>query len=262
MSEEKRIKRRIEKELRRNTGLDFAVFCFDLIDSTNTEARRYALSGGSAPAVFIAREQSAGRGRMGRSFYSPSATGLYLSVLLDIQPDDAVRLTTSAAVAVRRAVLRTANTDLKIKWVNDLYLLDKKVAGILAEAIVADGRPLTVLGVGINLCTDFGSTELEGIAGSIGASEDIRIPLATSFIRELCSVLFRETPTDIIKEYKENSCVIEKPIVFTENGNSFFGRAVDITEQGHLRVQLEDGREKTLSSGEISLRIRNGENKL
>ena len=110
MSEEKRIKRQIETELRRNTGLDFDVFCFDLIDSTNTEARRYTLSGGSAPAVFIAREQSAGRGRMGRSFYSPKATGLYLSVLLDIQSDDAVRLTTSAAVAARRAVLRTANT--------------------------------------------------------------------------------------------------------------------------------------------------------
>ena len=260
MSEEKRIKRQIEKELRKNTELDFDVFCFDLIDSTNTEARRYALSGGSAPAVFIAKEQSAGRGRMGRSFYSPKATGLYLSVLLDIQSDDAVRLTTSAAVAARRAVLRTTNTDLKIKWVNDLYLLDKKIAGILAESIFADGHRLTVLGVGINLCTDFGSTELEGIAGSLGTSEDIRIPLAVALVCELCSVLFREPPADVINEYKENSCVIGKPVVFTENNNEFYGKAIDITEQGHLRVLLNDGQEKILSSGEISLRVRNGEN--
>ena len=260
MSEEKRTKRQIEKELRRNTGLDFDVFCYDLIDSTNTEARRYALSGGSAPAVFIAKEQSSGRGRMGRSFYSPKATGLYLSVLLDVESDDAVRLTTSAAVAARRAVLKAANTELEIKWVNDLYLFGKKVAGILAESIFVDGRRLAVLGIGINLCTDFRSTELEGIAGSVNAPEDIRIPLASALIFELYSVLFKESPTDIINEYRKNSCVIGKPIVFTENGNEFLGKAVDITEQGHLCVLLDDGNEKTLSSGEISLRVYNGEN--
>ena len=74
--------KQIKKALRRS-GLDFNVFCYDLIDSTNTEARRYALSGGKIPAVFIAEEQSAGRGRMGRSFYSPLRTGLYISLLLD-----------------------------------------------------------------------------------------------------------------------------------------------------------------------------------
>ena len=261
MSEETRYEKQLKRSLRTATRLDFEVFCFDVIDSTNTEARRYALSGGKVPAVFIAEEQSAGRGRMGRSFYSPKGTGLYISILLDIPDKDAVRLTTSAAVAVRRAVLQKAGIDLKIKWVNDLYLYGKKVSGILAESVLVGEHRLTVLGIGINLDTDFISTDLEDIAGSIGISPKTRPALASALVSELCSILFEEDRGVVTDEYRKNSCVLGKAVFFTENGESFSGIATDVTDQGHLCVTLGDGNEKILSSGEISLRINNGDQK-
>ena len=250
--------KQIKKALRRS-GLDFNVFCYDLIDSTNTEARRYALSGGKIPAIFIAEEQSSGRGRMGRSFYSPKSTGLYISLLLDIPENDAVRLTTSAAVAVRRTLLRKIGADLKIKWVNDLYLSNKKVSGILAESVLVGECRFTILGIGINLDTDFSQTELRDIAGSIGISPKIRPALAADLARVLCSVLFEEEQSSVIEEYRKNSYILGKPVCFTENGETYTGVAQDITEQGHLMVLLDSGNKKILSSGEISLRINNGE---
>ncbi|MBE6667833.1 MAG: biotin--[acetyl-CoA-carboxylase] ligase [Ruminococcaceae bacterium] len=250
--------KQIKKALRRS-GLDFNVFCYDLIDSTNTEARRYALSGGKIPAVFIAEEQSAGRGRMGRSFYSPLRTGLYISLLLDIPDSDAVRLTTSAAVAVRKAVLQKTGIDLKIKWVNDLYLASRKVSGILAESVLVGEHRFTILGIGINLDTDFRQTELRDIAGSLGISPKIRPALASELIKDIHSVLYEEDPLRVIDEYRQSSCVLGKPVIFTENERSYTGIARDITDHGHLLVLLDGGNEKILSSGEISLRINNGE---
>ena len=109
------------------------------IDSTNSEAKRYALGGGDAPMAFVADEQSDGRGRMGRGFYSPAGTGIYLSLLLPWQGEssEAVCLTCAAAVAVHRAILTVTGIETGIKWVNDLYVGDRKVCGILAEALYA-----------------------------------------------------------------------------------------------------------------------------
>ena len=125
------------------------IFEYNIIDSTNEEARRYANGDAcvSIPALFIAEEQTAGRGRMGRSFFSPASTGLYASLLIE-PPHDSERLlsfTALAAVAAMEAIRSHFGINVSIKWVNDLYLGQKKVAGILAESFVANGKRLSCL---------------------------------------------------------------------------------------------------------------------
>ncbi|MBO5671483.1 MAG: biotin--[acetyl-CoA-carboxylase] ligase, partial [Clostridia bacterium] len=142
----------------------FRICAADEVTSTNTilkETAAAAIAEGTTiiPTVLLARRQSGGRGRMGRSFHSPDGTGLYMSVLLtpDIRPCDAALLTTAAAVACAEAsdtARGNADEGVGIKWVNDLYLHDRKFCGILAEAALtptADAFSWAVIGIGINL---------------------------------------------------------------------------------------------------------------
>ena len=130
------------------------VFRFQVLDSTNTKAISIAKEGLSE-AVVIAKRQTGGRGRMGRSFASPEG-GLYLSYLTDrLAPGASVlALTPAAALAVRRAIIRTFGLSCAIKYPNDLILQDRKVCGILCESVAMEGRFCVVVGVGINVQTD------------------------------------------------------------------------------------------------------------
>ena len=130
------------------------VFRFQVLDSTNTKAISIAREGLSE-AVVIAKRQTGGRGRMGRSFASPEG-GLYLSYLTDrLAPGASVlALTPAAALAVRRAIFRTFGLSCAIKYPNDLILQDRKICGILCESVAMEGRFCVVVGVGINVGTD------------------------------------------------------------------------------------------------------------
>ena len=131
-----------------------SIFRFDVLDSTNTKAISLAREGVSE-AVVIAREQTGGRGRLGRNFDS-SEGGLYLSVLTDrLTPGaDILALTPAAALAVRRAILRTYGLSCGIKYPNDLLLESRKVCGILCESVSCSERFSVVIGAGINVCSD------------------------------------------------------------------------------------------------------------
>ena len=130
------------------------VFRFQVLDSTNTKAISIAKEGLSE-AVVIAKRQTGGRGRMGRSFASPEG-GLYLSYLTSrLAPGASVlALTPAAALAVRRAIFRTFGLSCAIKYPNDLILQDRKVCGILCESVAMEGRFCVVIGVGINVQMD------------------------------------------------------------------------------------------------------------
>ena len=113
-----------------------ATVYFSSVDSTNSAARRHAAEGGATPTLFLADSQSAGRGRMGRSFFSPAETGIYMTLLFDVThdaPTSTVALTSAAAVAVVRAASAVAGADCLIKWVNDVYVGGRKACGILAH---------------------------------------------------------------------------------------------------------------------------------
>ena len=144
-----------------NNGLqNVAVFAYDTVDSTNTRAKLFAKSCGAGltPAIFISRAQSAGRGTRGRSFESPIDSGLYISFLFypDLSAVDAAHLTTYAATRVCRAIDRISEGTAeapRIKWVNDIYIGEKKLSGILTEGAPDEQGNLcyAVVGIGINL---------------------------------------------------------------------------------------------------------------
>ena len=252
--EEKLNYRYIKERIPEGVGLSV----FELIDSTNTEARRSLLSGASAPAVFVAEEQSAGRGRTGKSFYSPKGTGLYLSLLLDGSEigGDGVFLTSAAAVAVRRAIFEVTGISPEIKWVNDLYLDEKKVCGILAESMAFGNRRYIILGVGINLSTDVFPDGLTDTAASLGVS-GVANKLCARCVSLLLSVCAEPNRRELMEEYRRFSCVLGREIIYTENGVLYEGIARDINEYGHLAVEDSCGRIRMLSGGEISLRTKN-----
>ena len=127
---------------------------YAITDSTNTRAKEYINSGDEPiPALFIADGQTDGRGRMGRSFYSPEQTGLYATLLFKApkSEDRLLSLTSLAAVAAAEAIDELLGVSVEIKWVNDLYKNGRKVAGILAESFERYSQRYIALGIGINL---------------------------------------------------------------------------------------------------------------
>lgn len=231
----------------------------DSVDSTNAEARRALMSGTCLPTAFLADTQTAGRGRLGRSFYSPADTGIYCSLLLPMRDVriDTVSVTAIAAVAVRRAIAKTTGVSASIKWVNDLYLGDRKVCGILAETAMRGEERYLILGVGVNLCTRKFPEELSEIAGSLLLKDDndLRHRLAAEMIVRIYEALSRPNDGAWIEEYRASSNILGRAIRYTEQGKDAFGIAESIDMMGRLLVRREDGVLSVLSSGEISVRL-------
>ena len=250
-----------ESEIRENRIKDIlrgeisAIRVFEEIDSTSSEARRYAADGGAAPALFIADGQTAGRGRTGKSFYSPKSQGLYATLLLSSKAESAVYMTTAAAVAVRRAVLRVTGIPTDIKWVNDLYLRGKKAAGILCESAFFGGKGYVMIGFGINLSTEEFPADLTHTATSLGLCADLRDALAAACTEELLRVWQSGLTAELLEEYRHCSAVLGRPIIYSRNGISREGTATDIDNEGRLLVKRADGSEELLSSGEITVRL-------
>ncbi len=236
---------------------------YECIDSTNTEARRYAERGGGGNALFVANGQSGGRGRTGKTFYSPEGSGIYLTLLLDITDDapaSVVALTSAAAVALAAACHRVCGVDCGIKWVNDIYVGGKKVCGILAESFTAHGRRFAAIGVGINLCTDSFPEDISDIAGSLveGRAQGVRRQLVLAVVEELTDIYaaLRAGNFCYMDRYRALSLVLGKEIRFWQNGTENDGAVLSIEDSGALKVRLCDGSVVLLSSGEISLRLK------
>ena len=230
---------------------DYTVTVLAEIPSTNTALKEMAAQDASIGTTLIAARQTGGRGRLGRQFHSPEG-GLYLSTL--IAPTDTA--TCCAAVAAARAIESLCDAKIDVKWVNDLYLNGRKVAGILAEGVFAPDGALTavVLGIGINVgVTDF-PDELKPIATSLGnegfilASEDV----AAAFLGELTNALTDSTAMD---EYRRRNIVLGRPITVMRGGETYPATAEAITDAGHLLVRDENGHTHALSSGEVSVRL-------
>ncbi len=232
---------------------------FKTIDSTNSEAKRAVSDGLEADAIFVAEEQTAGRGRRGRSFYSPKASGLYFSCVLhpNVGLSDSTSLTAAAAVAVCEAIEETTKKHPKIKWVNDVFIENKKVCGILTEAVsdFESGRVQAVIvGIGINLTTDNFPDELTNIAASVGVNIDRSVLVSKIYkrLKELCDNLPNK---DFMSKYREYSLVLGKMIYFTRNGIDYTAEAVDISDDGSLVVITESNERMALNSGEISIKL-------
>lgn len=232
--------------------------------STNTLVREKAKENEEG-LVVVAGEQSAGRGRMGRSFFSPGDSGVYMSLLLKpkIRPEDAVQITTAAAVSVCRALEKLGVINPEIKWVNDIYICNKKVCGILTESSFNANSgflDFAVLGVGVNIYESEAGfpDEIKNIAGAVFSErkENLRNRFIAEFINEFFVFYNKLNSKEHLKEYKEKSFVLGKEINILQGGAVREGKAVDIDENCNLVVELPDGKTEKLYSGEISVRIK------
>lgn len=249
----------------RHTALDaltevydgLQIQCFDEIDSTNAEAKRMACGGfEGVRALITARTQSMGRGRMGRSFYSPADTGAYFSVLCRVSGEltDAVTVTSAASVAVMRAIRTLTGLQAEIKWVNDLYLNGKKICGILVEGTGLESSRFMIIGIGVNISTEDFPSELREIAGSVGVYALDAQTLIAEIYRELAPYLDDPSNRSWIADYRTYSCVLGKRVRWIQNGAWREGIAKEIDAAGALRVETDDGEQFRLYSGEITLR--------
>ncbi len=248
---EKIAKSEILKHFAEN-GPDVTVF--DVTDSTNTRARDLLKDGKQPPFVLAADRQTAGRGRHGNSFFSPER-GLYYT--LAVVPRDyqtaLAKTTIAAAVSLYEAIENVAGISCRIKWVNDLYLNDRKVAGILCEAPRAeDGRPLgIIIGIGINIAQKQFPPELEGKAGSLNRPDLDRNALAAQLTKRLLYWCDHLDDPALTAAYKAHSLLLGREVSFVQNGITVTGIAEDINEDGNLLVRSD--RLYVLNSGEVSL---------
>lgn len=233
------------------------------VTSTNTLAKEMAVSGASEGTVIIATEQTAGRGRMGRSFYSPDSTGLYLSVILRPKLDlnDSLLITTSAAVAVAKAIETVTGDEVQIKWVNDLFMKGKKVCGILTEASLNfenGGLEFAIVGIGINVSTKDFPDEIKDIAGSIFTDKPGNKPitsiLAAEVLNNLSASMDKLTDHEYLAEYKRRSFLIGNDLTVHKGNEIRPAKALDIDDRARLIVEYPDGTREALSSGEVSVR--------
>ena len=240
-----------------HTDIDgIPVFLYDVTDSTNTRAKEYAKTHDIDRAVFVANGQSAGRGRQGKSFYSPHSTGVYMSYLFRVEGGvtDAVSVTTAASAAVVRAIESLCERRLMIKWVNDIYLDDRKICGILTEAVSVMNR-LThvVIGVGINVTTKQFPDDIRDSAGALAVDTLTRDDIVRAVTRELSAIDLQDK--SYLDFYRERMLVLNKYITYLENGVTKDAYAIGIDDDGGL-VILTDAGEKTLRSGEITVRLK------
>lgn len=241
------------------------VTVYKTIASTNTEAKLLAMQNAVHGTVILSEEQTSGRGRMGRNFYSPSESGIYMSIILkpDLNITDSVLITTAAAVAVCLSIEKLTNLEPKIKWVNDIYIDGKKVCGILTEAVtdVESGTVNSIIaGIGLNVKSSVFPSELREIAGSIFDSNNgscARNQLAAEIINNIFDVCGNLEDRSFLELYKERSMIIGEKIKYLKSNQWFEGYAQDIDEFGGLVVFHDDGHKEVLHSGEISVRKQN-----
>ena len=241
---------------------NFSIEVLGSCTSTNTVLKERAGSLSEWHTV-IAGSQTAGRGRLGRSFYSPEGTGLYMSILLrpKLTAEDAVFITTAAAVAMCRAIDEIAGIRAEIKWVNDIFVNDRKVCGILTEASVdmeSGAIEYAILGVGINVTAPEAGfpEELSDIAGAVfeRRQNNIRNRLAAAFLKHiflLCSAL---PESDFVNEYQERCFLVGRHVNVMRGGDSGSAVVLGVDDRCRLMVRYADGREDVLSSGEVSVR--------
>ena len=237
--------------------IDAPVYVFDEIGSTNTYAKQLCAMGTAHGTLVVADHQTAGRGRQGHSFYSPKQTGLYFSLV--IHPDNGKmisRITPAAAVAAVEAIDEVTGIHPGIKWVNDLFLEKRKIAGILTEAVTdfETGRiEAAVIGIGINCKGMEFPEEIASLAGSLNAEKLSRSVLAASLRRHL---LERTAALDeeVMALYRRDSIVLGKEITYERNGCLYEGIAEAINDAGNLIIKKPDGSQEVLQSGEISIK--------
>ena len=248
------------------------VIAHKTIDSTNLEAKRIVNEDPTFEGVILSEEQTKGRGRLGRVFYSPSESGLYMSLVLRpvADLDNATLITTAAAVAVCQAIETLTGKKPQIKWVNDIFLDGRKVCGILTEGIMdMESRTIgtIILGIGLNFRdpeTDF-PDEIQSIAGTLFDKKNAAVT-RNQMVAEILNRFYLLYP-DLVKrsyldEYRKRCFVLGEQVTFPQGNETIEAKAIAIDNDGGLVVALPNGKTKILTFGEISIKIKKERRKI
>ncbi len=250
-----------------DSGTAWDIDVYKSITSTNTVLKEMAEKGAPEGKILIAQEQTAGRGRMNRAFYSPAGTGVYLSVLMrpKFTAEESLYITTAAAVAVAEAIETVSGRAAKIKWVNDVYLNGKKACGILTEAsfdMESKRLDYAVLGIGVNIREPEGGfpDELKPIVTSVFSGDDYapgrRDRLVAEIIRRFWDFYANLTQKTFLKAYKDRSMLKDQDVFVLNGSEKRPARALEIDDEFRLHVRYDDGSEDFLQSGEVSVKPR------
>jgi BirA family biotin operon repressor/biotin-[acetyl-CoA-carboxylase] ligase len=235
---------------------------FEAVDSTNTKAYEFALRGAREGEVVIAESQKKGRGRLGREWFSPPFSNLYLSVILrpKIPPHQASLITLMAAVATADALRKFSGLDPRIKWPNDVLLNDRKVAGLLNEIhSEADRIHFVILGIGINLNMDESMVSKEIRSRATSLKKEMGQTISRKeFLKTLLGeletwyeVFLEEGGTTILKAWRDRAQIQGKQVNVTSFGETLRGVAIDVDSDGALILETETGERKRVVAGDV-----------
>ena len=233
----------------------------DSIDSTNLEAMRQAKDGAPEGLCIVAREQTAGRGRLDRKWHSPKGSGLYFSVLL--RPRFEVSgwplITLMAALATVDALQSVCKVKADIKWPNDICFDERKLCGILAETVETPDGPAAILGVGINLSSagleEFANqaTSIQDVISKEPDAEQILAALIESIAERYRLLDTAEGREHIIREWCANSSyAFDREVRVTTANGGFTGVTRGLDSDGALRVETSDGKVTAVRAGEVT----------
>ena len=233
------------------------VFVYDTVESTNKEAKRYCLDENPRPALFVARGQSLGRGRLGRSFDSMRDKGLYMTLAFKPYAKASPHsLTLTAGCAVLFAIRELTGVTPKIKWVNDIIIDQRKIAGILAEgAFSADGNmSYAIVGIGVNIKKRAFQKELEAKAGTL-EEQAKSTPDINALAAEITNRFFALAKDfdATIEAYRTHLDTLGRRILVTGKESDFSCIAKGLDDTGNLIIERDDGSEDKLFFGEISV---------
>ena len=241
----------------------FQTLHFDSLLSTNLEAAKRASEGAPEGICIVAREQTAGRGRLGRQWISPRDAGIYCSTLLRPQFDQNKwpLITLMAAVVVHEVLLEACALQTDIKWPNDILYDEKKLCGILAEIIETSAGRAVVVGTGINLTNDAFPAELAETATSIAEAtgrqpnrEDILGRLQESFVGWYQRLSEPQGATDIVAAWsRRSSYARDKKVRINGGGREISGTTRGLELDGALKVESDDGEMTIVRAGDVSL---------
>lgn len=258
----------ISKEL--SSPEDYHIKVFDSVDSTNNFLKKEVINSKEKLIAIVSNHQSSGRGRRGKIFFSPKGSGLYMSILLPTNMNalDTKYITCMSAVCVSEIIEEMSSKKTDIKWVNDIYIEGKKVSGILCEANFNLENNLVdniIVGIGINIYEPKSKfpEEIKKTAGSIfkEKSIDLRNKIAGKIIEKLYFYYINKTKEEIYAEYKKRSFIIGREIIVKRKDSNYNAIAVDLNSDFNLLVKKQNEKELiTLSSGEISIGVKNGKN--
>lgn len=237
-------------------GTPYNVTIKKKVSSTNALMKEFALKGGEKYSVLIAEEQTEGRGRMGRSFYSPEQSGIYMSILLRPRAEEnSLLITTDAAVSCALAFEKLTGCESEIKWVNDIYIAGRKVCGILTES----GENYAVLGIGVNVYppSDGFPEEIRNRAGALfnKKSKRIREKTIIALLKEFLFVYKDVEKSACFCEYKKRSLVIGKEVEIINNNTIEAATVLDLNPDYSLHIRKQNGEEEKLFTGDISIKI-------